>query len=47
MEVLPITRITKEQREWLDKKKDKTGESGAVIIRALIQHEINKTRLKK
>jgi hypothetical protein len=33
---------TVQQREWLDKEKERTGESFATIIRKLIQDKIDK-----
>ena len=44
--ILPITRITVAQREWLDNEMNRTCESSASIVRGLIQKEINK-RSKK
>lgn len=38
--VIPVIQPTKEQREWLDKEKKRTGNSEAAIVRGLIQKEI-------
>ncbi len=42
LKVLPIMRVTVEQREWIDNEMDRTCESLASIVRGLIQKEINK-----
>lgn len=38
--VIPVIQPTKEQREWLDKEKKRTGNSEAAIVRGLIQKEM-------
>lgn len=43
--VIPIVQPTKQQREWLDKEKERTGNSESAIIRGLIQKEIENVQL--
>jgi hypothetical protein len=38
---LPTFMPTKEQREWIEKEKVRTGNSFAVILKGLIQKEID------
>lgn len=38
---VPTFMPTKEQREWLEKEKEKTGNAFSVILKGLIQKEIN------
>ena len=40
--LIPHTRVSKKQREWLDKKSAETGNSRAVILRGLIKAEMDK-----
>ena len=44
--VTPIAKfkVTKEQRAWVDKKANKTGETQATIMRNLIQAELGKRK---
>lgn len=39
---IPTTKITKEQREWLDEQSSKTMTPISAILRSLIQREIDK-----
>ena len=41
---IPTTKITKEQREWLDDQSSKTMTPISAILRSLIQKEINKSK---
>lgn len=38
---------TKDQRDWVDKKKADSGESTATIMRGLIQEKVNKEKRGK
>ena len=38
---LPTFMPTKEQREWIEKEKARTGNSFSVILKSLIQKEID------
>ena len=44
VKMLPPVRLTKQQREWLEKKSARTGHALSVIIRDLIQDQISKAR---
>lgn len=37
-------KVTTEQREWLEGERKKTGSSISVIVRGLIQKEVNKAK---
>lgn len=39
--VIPVIQPTKSQREWLDKEKERTGNSESAIIRGLIQEKLD------
>ena len=41
--IAPFT-ISKQQREWLEKKKEETGNSYTVILRNLIQDQIKRDK---
>lgn len=40
--IIPIVQPTKNQRKWLDKEKERTGNTESSIIRSLIQEKIDR-----
>ena len=44
---LPTFLPTKEQRDWIDSEKEKTGNSYAVILKSLLQKEVDKEKRRK
>jgi len=47
MAKLALQTITPDQKEWLRKQAESTGESIASIVRGLIQAEVNKSKRGK
>lgn len=47
MKTLPVIKVPDDQREWLDRNKEKTGDSISTVIRRFLQQQVNKDKRKK